>query len=304
MKRFFTAILLLTISISIFSCKRSIGFKYIDGKVNIVATTTMIGDLVKEIGKDNVSVTVLMNIGVDPHSYVPRPSVTRAIKEADLVVTNGLNLEAKLGKVLEVLDDKLIQLGSFIPLNDLIIAEHGEIDPHIWFDVNNWMIAANAFTNKLIQIDLENKDEYLNNLNDYQEELNNLNLFVKEKVSLLTKEQRILITAHDAFSYFGKAYGFSVYSIQGISTETEASIKDIKDLVSLIVKKRVKAVFLESSIPKNTISAVINAVKINNHQVVVGGMLYSDSLGDSNSDADSYIKMIKHNIKIIVEGLI
>lgn len=303
MKRFLRYVLLLMSSLLLVGCKRSIGFKYIDGKVNIVVTTTMIGDLTKEIGKDNVSVTTLMNVGVDPHSYVPRPSVTRAINEADLVITNGLNLEAKMGKVLQVLDDKLIELGSFIPLSDLIQDEHGQVDPHIWFNVNNWIIAARELTNKLIEIDLENKDVYLENFNNYQKELIALNNYVIEKVSLLAENERILITAHDAFSYFGEAYGFRVYSIQGISTETEASAKNIKDLVSLIVKKKVKAVFLESSVPENTIKAVINAVKVNNHEVVIGGLLYSDSLGKKNSDAENYLKMVKYNVDKIVEGL-
>ena len=303
MKRTFTLLLLLIMPFTLFSCNRRIGFKYVEGKVNIVATTTMIGDLAFEIGKENVSVTTLMQIGVDPHSFVPRPSVTKAIKEADLVLTNGLNLEAKMGKVLQVLDDKLIELGNFLPEEDLIKDEYGEIEPHIWFDVNNWIIISEVLKDKLVELDSGNKEAYLKNYNAYKEKLNQLDEYVINKADTLDKEKRILITAHDAFSYFGRRYDFEVLSIQGISTETEASAKDIKDLATLIVEKKVKAIFLESSIPENTIKSVIDAAKARGHNVVIGGTLYGDSLGNINSGADTYINMVKRNIDIIVESL-
>lgn len=303
MKKFLILNLILILALSLSSCRRSVPFKYVEGKVNVVATTTMIGDLLNEIGKEHVSVTTVMNVGVDPHSFIPRPSVTRAISKADLVVTNGLNLEAKLGKVLHVLDDKLLELGSFVPEESLIKDENGEIDPHFWFDVNLWTIAAEALTNRLILMDEENELDYLNNFNKYKEKLILLDEYIKEEVLLIEEEKRVLITAHDAFSYFGKAYGFNVLSIQGISTESEASAKDIKDLANLIVDNNVKAIYLESSIPETTIKSLIDAVKVMGHNVIIGGTLYSDSLGEEGSGAENYLDMVRHNIDTIIGGL-
>lgn len=303
MKKFLILNLILILALSLSSCRRSVPFKYVEGKVNVVATTTMIGDLLNEIGKEHVSVTTVMNVGVDPHSFIPRPSVTRAISKADLVVTNGLNLEAKLGKVLHVLDDKLLELGSFVPEESLIKDENGEIDPHFWFDVNLWTIAAEALTNRLILMDEENELDYLNNFNKYKEKLILLDEYIKEEVLPIEEEKRVLITAHDAFSYFGKAYGFNVLSIQGISTESEASAKDIKDLANLIVDNNVKAIYLESSIPETTIKSLIDAVKVMGHNVIIGGTLYSDSLGEEGSGAENYLDMVRHNIDTIIGGL-
>ncbi|HHV33895.1 MAG TPA: zinc ABC transporter solute-binding protein [Acholeplasma sp.] len=303
MKKFLILNLILILALSLSSCRRSVPFKYVEGKVNVVATTTMIGDLLSEIGKEHVSVTTVMNVGVDPHSFIPRPSVTRAISKADLVVTNGLNLEAKMGKVLHVLDDKLLELGSFVPEESLIKDENGEIDPHFWFDVNLWTIAAEALTNRLILMDEENELDYLNNFNKYKEKLILLDEYIKEEVLLIEEEKRVLITAHDAFSYFGKAYGFNVLSIQGISTESEASAKDIKDLANLIVDNNVKAIYLESSIPETTIKSLIDAVKVMGHNVIIGGTLYSDSLGEEGSGAENYLDMVRHNIDTIIGGL-
>lgn len=303
MKKFLILNLILILALSLSSCRRSVPFKYVEGKVNVVATTTMIGDLLSEIGKEHVSVTTVMNVGVDPHGFIPRPSVTRAISKADLVVTNGLNLEAKMGKVLHVLDDKLLELGSFVPEESLIKDENGEIDPHFWFDVNLWTIAAEALTNRLILMDEENELDYLNNFNKYKEKLILLDEYIKEEVLLIEEEKRVLITAHDAFSYFGKAYGFNVLSIQGISTESEASAKDIKDLANLIVDNNVKAIYLESSIPETTIKSLIDAVKVMGHNVIIGGTLYSDSLGEEGSGAENYLDMVRHNIDTIIGGL-
>lgn len=290
--------------LSLVSCRRSISFEYIEGKINIVATTTMIGDLVNELGKEHVSVTTLMDVGVDPHSYVPRPSATRAISKADLVITNGLDLEAKMGKVLQMLSlEKHLVLGDYIDEERLLIDENGMVDPHVWFDIESWSMATVALKDKLIALDPLNEDSYLNNTNLYLNELDEADGYIKDKIAELEPEKRVLITAHDGFSYFGAVYGFAVHSIQGISTESEASAKDIQDLANLIVKNKVKAIFLESSIPENTIRSVIDAAKIRGHNVIIGGTLYSDSLGALNGDAGTYLKMVKLNANVIVESL-
>src|SRR5690554_483010 len=290
--------------LNLLGCKRIEGYKYIDGKVNIVATTTMLGDLAKEVGGEHVSVTTLMAVGVDPHSYVPRPSATNSVSKADLVIINGLFLEAQMGKVISTInDEKLLVIGDYFEESQLLKDEDGALDPHVWFDVENWKVATNALYNKLVSIDGDNKTYYENRVKTYLDELTKLDNYVIDKVKELPEEKRILVTAHDAFSYFGKAYGFEVYAIQGISTETEASAKDIQDLANLVVDLKVKAIFVESSVPENTINSVINAAKAKEHDVVVGGELFSDSLGDEISGADTYLKMVKKNVDTIVNNL-
>lgn len=304
MKKVILYVLGLFMILNLIGCKRIEGYKYIDGKVNIVATTTMLGDLAKEVGGEHVSVTTLMAVGVDPHSYVPRPSATNSVSKADLVIINGLFLEAQMGKVISTInDEKLLVIGDYFEESQLLKDEDGALDPHVWFDVENWKVATNALYNKLVSIDGDNKTYYENRVKTYLDELTKLDNYVIDKVKELPEEKRILVTAHDAFSYFGKAYGFEVYAIQGISTETEASAKDIQDLANLVVNLKVKAIFVESSVPENTINSVINAAKAKEHDVVVGGELFSDSLGDEISGADTYLKMVKKNVDTIVNNL-
>ncbi|HHX00425.1 MAG TPA: zinc ABC transporter solute-binding protein [Acholeplasmataceae bacterium] len=304
MKKVILYVLGLFMILNLIGCKRIEGYKYIDGKVNIVATTTMLGDLAKEVGGEHVSVTTLMAVGVDPHSYVPRPSATNSVSKADLVIINGLFLEAQMGKVISTInDEKLLVIGDYFEESQLLKDEDGALDPHVWFDVENWKVATNALYNKLVSIDGDNKTYYENRVKTYLDELTKLDNYVIDKVKELPEEKRILVTAHDAFSYFGKAYGFEVYAIQGISTETEASAKDIQDLANLVVDLKVKAIFVESSVPENTINSVINAAKAKEHDVVVGGELFSDSLGDEISGADTYLKMVKKNVDTIVNNL-
>ncbi|VEU79701.1 metal ABC transporter solute-binding protein, Zn/Mn family [Haploplasma axanthum] len=279
-------------------------YEYVEGKVNIVATTTMLGDLAKEIGGDYVSVKTLMGVGVDPHNYEARPSDSRALTKSDLVVVSGLHLEAKMGEILEKLpNEKVIVVGNSLEASKLLKDEDGAIDPHFWFDINLWKVAANALGNKLIAVDSENKIAYETRLNTYLNELDVLDAYVRSKVSELSEDKRKLVTAHDAFQYFAHAYGFEVHAIQGISTQSEASTKDIQDLAKLVKELNVKAVFIESSVPEATIRSVIEGAKALGHTVTIGGELYSDSLGDSASGTETYIKTIRANIDTIVNAL-
>jgi len=304
MKKIISIIALAVIAFTFVGCESLNRYEYVEGKVNIVTTTTMLGDLAKEIGGDDVSITTLMGVGVDPHSYKPRPSDTNALSRADLIIINGLHLEAKLGDVLESSQsDKLLIIGDFIPKGELLQDEDNVVDPHIWFDVENWKLAAKALADKLISLDNANSKAYQARVDEYLIKLDELNSYVINKVMELPKEKRILITAHDAFQYFANAYGFEVYSIQGISTETEPSAKDIQDLANLTVRLDVKAIFVESSIPENTINSVINAARVQGHDVKVGGELFSDSLGSESDGADTYIKMVQKNTDMIVNGL-
>lgn len=304
MKKKISILFVFLITLFLSSCTIKNKYEYVEGKVNVVATTTMLGDLAENIGKDNISITTLMAVGVDPHSFVPRPSVTNAVKEADLVLINGLNLEAKMGKVLQMLNpEKVLVISDFLDEDKLIKDENDEYDPHVWFNIQNWVKASIALKDKLIKLDSTNKEQYINNTNNY---INKLNLLEEEIISLietLDQEKRVLITAHDAFSYFGETYGFEVFAIQGISTETEPSVKDIQSLANLIVELNVKAMFFESSTPETTIRSVMNAARIKGHSVTVGGTLYADSLGNKNGDGGTYINMVRTNVKTIVEQL-
>ena len=293
--------------VSLLSCSPLNHYSYVEGKVNIVATTTMLGDLSRVIGGEHVSVVTLMGAGVDPHSYNPKPSDTRALAKADLVVLNGLHLEAKMGDVLQSIDqsqrftasDTLEAMSSI----RIIQNDEGLVDPHIWGDITNWMVVALSLKDKLVAIDSENAEDYENNYLDYQQQLSDLYQYVLTRLEDLPTQKRVLITAHDAFAYLGLSFGFEVHAIQGISTQSEASVKDIQDLANLVVDLGVKAIFVETSVPENTIQSVVQAVEARGKDLAIGGHLYSDSLGDSESGHDTYLTMYQHNIDTIVDAL-
>lgn len=296
-------IFMMTIAIFLLSaCSKH--YEYIQGKINILTTTTMLGDLAEQIGQDRVSVTVLMKPGADPHSYKPKPSDRYAAKTADLIIYNGLHLEAKMSKLFTNINPtKTFIAGELISQKHLIKDFDNQIDPHIWFNIEIWKELSLILKERLQKEDPLHKDKYDANYQKYLEALNQTELEIRAEIETLRSDQRILITAHDAFSYFGKAYGFEVHAIQGISTETEASTKDIQTLAKLIKELKVKAIFIENSIPEATIKGVIDAAKALGQDIIIGGELYSDSLGDQKSEANTYIKMIKHNVTTIVKAL-
>lgn len=280
-------------------------YQYVDGKVNIVATTTMLGDLSKQIGGDKVSVTTLMGVGVDPHLYAPKASDTNALIKSDFIVYGGLHLEGKMVDVLDQLSNEKASLnsGEVLALNEgrLLLDSKENIDPHIWFNVENWIIIANSLIQKLSNFDSSNAEYYHERGNSYIQSLQELHQWILTKVSEIPEEKRILVTAHDAFRYFADAYGFEVEAVQGISTQSEASIANINDLVNLVIKKEVKAIFVESSVPKKTIDSVIASAKSRQYTLNVGGELYSDSLG--NGINSEYIQAVKTNVTTIVDNL-
>lgn len=293
---------------TLISCAPINQYTYVEGKINIVATTTMLGDLAKNIGGEDVSVSILMKPGVDPHSYNPKPSDARALAKADLVMINGLHLEAKMGDVLLSIDanKRFIASDGLEANNAVTILKNaeGQSDPHIWGDVNNWLIVATSFKEKMMAFDRLHASRYESRYNDYYHELLALEDYVVNRANELSNDKKVLITAHDAFAYFGRAHGFNVHSIQGISTQSEASVKDIQDLANLVVDLNVKAIFVETSVPENTIRSVVEAVQARGRKLNIGGHLYSDSLGDDKSGGETYIKMCKHNVDTIVNALI
>lgn len=279
-----------------------------NGKYNVVATTTLTGDLVKSIAGEHVNVQVLMGPGVDPHLYKASAGDVKLMQGANMVVYNGLHLEGKMGDIFDNLknSDKLIVAASDDIQEDSLIdfvTSPGNYDPHIWFDVSLWKQAAKSVAEGLKKLDSENSEAYDTNLEKYLEELDTLDEYIRDRSSELPEDKRILVTAHDAFNYFGNAYGFEVKGLQGISTDSEAGTSDVRELANFIVEKKIKAIFVESSVPKKSIEALQEAVKAQGFQVEIGGELYSDSTGDANTDAETYIGTFTSNIDTIVDAL-
>ena len=279
-----------------------------NGKLNIVATTTMLYDLTSIIGGDNVEVVGLMGVGIDPHLYKASAGDVDKMNNADVVVYNGIHLEGQMGEIFENLDkqDKsVICIEKGINPSDIQAdpLSPDSNDPHIWFDVTIWMQAATHVANSLSEIDPDNAELYQSNLSAYMTELEELDGYITGRVAEVAQNQRVLITAHDAFNYFGSAYSFEVNGLQGISTETEAGTGDVSELATFIADNKIKAIFVESSVPVKNIEALQAAVKALGFDVAIGGELYSDSLGDASTGHDSYIATCKANVDTIVDAL-
>lgn len=301
----FAAFVTLTAFILISGCEREEDKNITDGKPVIVATTTMLRDLAGQLGGDRVTVFGLMGSGVDPHQYRASAGDITKMQSADMVVYNGLHLEGKMGDVFASLEgsEKKVVCASEGIAQELLIINDSIPDPHIWFDVSLWKEAAKAVKKGLCEIDTENGEYYEKRLEAYLTELDELDLYVKEKTNEIQEEKRVLITAHDAFGYFGKAYGFEVKGLQGISTVSEAGAADVSRLADFIADNRIKSVFVESSLPVKNIEALIEAVRARKFETTLGGSLYSDSIGDAQSGTDTYITAFRYNIDTIVDGL-
>lgn len=279
-----------------------------DYKLNVVATTTMLTDLSKVIGGERVNVNGLMGFGIDPHLYQASAGDVTLMQKADVVVYNGLHLEGKMGEIFESLSEQgttVVCLEEGLDKSKLLSWEddNSTYDPHIWFDISLWKEAAKIVANGLSESDPDGKSNYESNLESYLKELEETEAYIRNRVAELPKAQPVLVTAHDAFQYFGKAYGFEVRGLQGISTDAEAGTADVRDLADFIVERQIKAIFVESSVPPKTIEALQAAVKAKGFDVAIGGELYSDSLGDAESGTDTYILTVKVNIDTIVDAL-
>lgn len=277
-------------------------------KLQVVATTTMLTDLLKEIGGEHVEVNGLMSAGVDPHLYKASARDVIFMQSADLVAYSGLELEGKMGEIFQGLEKQkktVIALENGLSEKDVIFTGGNSktIDPHIWFDVELWEKAAIEVSKGLISADPENEISYQANVEAYLLELEELDLYVTNRVNEIPEENRILVTAHDAFSYFGKGYGFDVIGLQGLNTKAEAGTGDISQLADFIVENDIKAIFIESSVPTRTIESLQAATKAKGFDVEIGGELYSDSLGDQENDTETYIKTVKSNVDTIVDAL-
>ncbi|MCH5200814.1 MAG: zinc ABC transporter substrate-binding protein [Oscillospiraceae bacterium] len=276
-----------------------------DTGLNVTVTTTMLLDLTRQIGGDCVNVHGLMGSGVDPHQYRASAGDVIKMQQADVVIYSGLHLEGKMGEVLSSLESygKTVICAADGIDEELLIQRDGVYDPHIWFDVTLWQKAAEEVARGLSAADPANAETYGKNLASYTERLEELERYIGAKTSELDGEQRVLITAHDAFGYFGRAYGFTVMGLQGVSTAAEAGTSDVSRLAAFIAENRIHAVFIETSLPVKSIEALQEAVRSKGFETRLGGALYSDSLGDGRSGEDSYIAAFKHNIDVMVDGL-
>ena len=275
--------------------------------IHVLTTTGMITDAVRHVGGERVKVTGLMGPGVDPHLYKASEGDVRRMAMADIIIYNGLHLEGKLTEVLERVSERkrTVAAAEGIPSDSLMAPPEfsGMYDPHIWFDVRLWTAVVRTIRNALIGLDSTHADVYRNNAAQYIGELTRLDGELRQLIARIPVEQRILITAHDAFNYFGRAYQFRVKGLQGISTSAEAGARDVQELAQFIVDHRVPSIFMETSVPFRNIEALQAAVHARGFQVKIGGHLYSDALGDPNSPAGTYIGMIRHNVQTIVSSL-
>jgi manganese/zinc/iron transport system substrate-binding protein len=277
------------------------------GQVSVVCTTGMVADLAEQIGGERVRVVGLMGPGVDPHYYKASQGDLSKLERADLILYNGLFLEGKMQDIF----GKIARTKKVVAVADAMDKEHllqpadfaGHYDPHVWFDVDLWQEAIDPVVRALSEVDPQGAEAYRQNGTAYRQVLSSLHAWVVEQVETVPVEQRVLITAHDAFGYFGRAYGIEVMGLQGISTVAEYGVNDVTQLVDLISERKVPAIFVESSVPERSIEAVRQGCLQRGHAVVIGGTLYSDAMGAPGSGADSYEGMVRTNVETIVGAL-
>jgi manganese/zinc/iron transport system substrate-binding protein len=278
------------------------------GRLNVVTTVGMIRDVVQNVGGEHVHATGLMGPGVDPHLYKASEGDVRRLFRADVVFYGGLHLEAKMGEVLEEMGGRtrVVAVTDAIPRDRLLAPPEfqGSHDPHVWFDVSMWEMTVDTIASTLAAADPANAAAYRRNAAAYHARLDSLDAYVRAQAERVPRQQRVLVTAHDAFNYFGRAYGFEVRGLQGISTASEAGTGDVQALAEFIARRKIPAVFVESSIPRRTIEAVQEAVRDRGWDVRIGGSLYSDAMGNPGTPQGTYDGMVRHNIDTLVGALL
>ena len=279
-----------------------------DKKIRVTATVTMVADLVRSVGGDRVQVEALMGPGVDPHLYKAAASDVSKLQQADVIFYSGLLLEGKMQDIF----NKFARSKRFVyPVTESIPTDRlleppefaGHYDPHVWFDVPLWKLCVDTVVKGLSEADPAGKDYYEKRAAETRARMDELHQWALKKAAELPAERRILVTSHDAYNYFGRAYGFQVVGLQGISTVTEAGLADMAKLSDFIREKRIKAVFVESSVPHHTIERISKDTGVK-----IGGELFSDAMGtpgqiENGYDLGTYEGMIKHNLNTIVEAL-
>ncbi len=305
-KTLFVGVIGLVLFVSSLSCQPG-GGGQASGPSEIVCTTNMIGDMVNEIVDGKLKVTTLMGAGVDPHLFSVTEKDLSALTRAQVIFYNGHHLEGKMGEVLKKLSHtrNVVALAETLPIEKLYAPPEyeGNPDPHVWFDISLWIELIPQVVNTLKKVDPDNSDHYEKRGQELKSTYKELDVWVQTEIQKIPQEQRILITAHDAFGYFGKKYSIEVMALQGISTITQAGVKDIERIVKTIVERKIKAIFVETSVPKRTVEAVIESCRKEGHEVKIGGELYSDSMGAEGSPGGTYVGMMKHNVNALVSSL-
>ena len=276
-------------------------------RLRVTATVGMVGDLVRQVGGDHVTVHQIMGSGVDPHLYRPTRDDVRTILDSDLVFHVGLHLEGKMGEVLSraITSGRAVAVGERITSDERIHASSGtdQVDPHVWMDVQLWAKCLDAVVKTLVEFDPVHAESFRRNADDYRRQLMELDDYAHRVLATIPDSSRVLITSHDAFHYFGRAYGLEVLGVQGISTESEAGLRQVNALVDLIATRGVQAVFVESSVPRKSIEAVVEGVQSRGSEIVIGGQLYSDAMGERGTYEGTYIGMLDHNITVVARAL-
>ncbi|WP_063510444.1 metal ABC transporter solute-binding protein, Zn/Mn family [Paenibacillus gorillae] len=279
-----------------------------EGKLKVTTTIGMIADVVREVGGDEVAVTGLMGSGIDPHLYKASHGDIEKLDKADIIFYNGLHLEGKMAEMFEKLEKTKPTVAVSSNLKEEQLRANpqggsGSHDPHIWFNVKLWMSATEVIRDTLSEKDPAHAEGYKERAAAYLMKLEELDQYARDQVAKLPEASRILVTAHDAFGYFGDEYGVEVTGLQGMNTMSEYGSKDVSELRDFLVEKQIKAVFIESSVPRKSIESVIEGAKKLGHEVVIGGELYSDAMGDEGTVEGTYIGMVKHNVDTIVNAL-
>ncbi|MGL4611835.1 MAG: metal ABC transporter solute-binding protein, Zn/Mn family [Trueperaceae bacterium] len=275
-------------------------------QLNAVVTVGMLSDVVQNVGGDCVNVTTLMGPGIDPHLYKAGARDVHTLQNADVIFYSGYHLEGQLGEVLEAFQQRKPTVAvaeKAIPETETLReAGVNAIDPHLWMDAQLWSRTADVIAQTLSELSSECQNA-IANAEVYKVQLEALHTWIKESIRSIPEAQRVLVTAHDAFFYYSRAYGIDVASVQGVSTQAEASIEDIRSTVKTIVARNIPAIFVESSINPRTIDAVLQAARSQGIETKVGGSLFSDALGEAGTANGTYIGMLYHNTKTIVESL-
>lgn len=276
-------------------------------KLNVVATTGHIHDAVRNIAGNAVNLTGMLGPGVDPHLYVPTEGDVTTLSQADVIFYNGLHLEAQMTRILNQMATRgitVVAVGEVLPQEQLLDWDSSApYDPHVWNDPMLWSLAVEAMRDTLSNVDPANANLYRQNTEKYLQEIADTHEYVKSQAELIPPELRVMITAHDAFGYFARAYGFEVRGLQGISTESEASTADVQELADFIVRRKIPAIFVETSVSPRNIEAVQAAVEAQGYAVNIGGTLFSDALDSPGKPAGTYTGMLRHNIDTLVLAL-
>lgn len=306
-QRIILALSVLLLATVISACTKN-HFQDSEGKVKVTTTIGMITDIVRQVGKEHVAVVGLMGPGVDPHLYKASQGDIAKLEQADIIFYNGLYLEGKMGEIFERMGKKKATVAVSRNIDPAALRtgtkEMGtEYDPHIWFNVKHWMSAVNEVCAVLSEYDPAHAEIYRMNADHYLAQLEELHQEVHEKIASIPEQGRVLVTAHDAFGYFGDEYGIKVMGLQGMSTASETGSKDVSNLRDYLVANKIKAVFIESSVPPKGIEAVIQGAKKLGHEVLIGGELFSDAMGEVGTTTGTYIGMVRHNVNTIVNAL-